>query len=237
VFLAWVSAEIGLSNFSGVSMTEKIRILIVEDQEITRVGLRLTLENFQDFQVVGEASTGEEAVHAAGKLLPDIVLMDIGLEGIDGIEAAKLIKEQTPSIKVMMFTSHETDNDVFAALAAGADGYALKTIPSPQLALAIRTMIQGAGWLDPSIANRVLRACASVLPLTRKEQGTDKFNLSPREMEVLTLLVEGMSNQEIADKLTLSLDTIKTHMRHIMEKLCVSDRTQAAVKAMRQGLV
>lgn len=218
-------------------MTEKIRILIVEDQEITRVGLRLTLENFQDFEVVGEAATGDAAVQESLRLAPDIVLMDIGLEGIDGIEAARRIKEQNASVKVMMFTAHETDDAVFAALAAGADGYALKTIPSAQLALAVRTLTQGAGWLDPSIANRVLRACASVLPQARKEQTIDKFNLSPRELEVLNFVVEGMSNQEIADKLALSLDTIKTHMRHIMEKLCVSDRTQAAVKAMRQGLV
>jgi len=218
-------------------MTGKIRILIVEDQEITRVGLKLTLENFQDFDVVGDVSRGDEAVRAARKLNPDIVLMDIGLEGIDGIEASRLIKEENSNIKIMMFTSHETDDDVFAALAAGADGYALKTIPSPQLALAVRTMIQGAGWLDPSIANRVLRACAAALPLARKGQSPEKFNLSARELEVLALVVEGMSNQGIADKLTLSLDTVKTHMRHIMEKLCVSDRTQAAVKAMRQGLV
>jgi len=217
-------------------MSEQISLLLVEDQEITRLGLKLTLEKIPSFKIVGEAEEGDDAVRQALELKPDVILMDIGLAEVDGISAARRIKEAEPNIRILMFTSHESDDDIFAALAAGADGYALKTIPTSQLILAITTIVDGAGWLDPGIAGRVLRACASASSMSSRS-GTEKFSLSPRELEVLSLVVEGRSNQEIADKLVLSLDTVKTHMRHIMEKLSVSDRTQAAVKAMRQGLV
>jgi DNA-binding NarL/FixJ family response regulator len=147
-----------------------------------------------------------------------------------------------PATRVIMLTSHDNDRDIFAALGAGADGYCLKEVSGTQLTMAIRAVANGVAWLDPGVASRVLRACAAISPQALAgEDGTPKTHgpstLSQRELDVLRLVVEGLSNQEIADKLILSVETVKTHMRHIMEKLAVSDRTQAAVKAMREGLV
>lgn len=223
-----------------MSEQSPITILIAEDHEITRVGLRLTLEQVSDFQVVGEAEDGRSAVAKVLQLQPQVVLMDIGLPIIDGIEATQQIKAQAPGVHVIMLTSHDNDRDIFAALSGGADGYCLKEISSNQLTMAVRTVADGAAWLDPGVANRVLRSCTAPAPAVNNADartGSGNPPLSQREIDVLRLVVEGMSNQEIAGKLVLSVETIKTHMRHIMEKLAVTDRTQAAVKAMRQGLV
>lgn len=209
-------------------------VLIVEDHQITRTGLRLTIEQDSQFEVVGEAASGKSAVAQAKELKPELVLMDIGLPEMNGIEAAKLIKSALPATRLVMLTSHDSDEDIFSALAAGADAYCLKDIASEQLMIALKTVADGGGWLDPAIAGRVLRSSASrVLPPANES----KFMLSDREFEVLRLLVEGLSNLQMAERLKVSPETIKTHMRHIMEKLAVSDRTQAAVKALRAGLV
>jgi DNA-binding NarL/FixJ family response regulator len=219
-----------------------INIFIAEDHEITRVGLKLTLEHTEGFRVVGEAEDGKKTVKEVLELKPHVVLMDIGLPLLDGIDATALIKQEAPGVRVIMLTSHDNDRDIFAALGAGADGYCLKEVSGTQLAMAIRAVADGVAWLDPGIASRVLRAVGSATPpsQTSEDGGAKMQGLSPlsqRELDVLRLVVEGLSNQEIADRLILSVETIKTHMRHIMEKLAVSDRTQAAVKAMREGLV
>lgn len=223
----------------------KIKVLVVEDHEITRVGLKLTLEQSPDLEIVGEAADGNQAMDAAIKLHPGVVLMDIGLPHVDGIEATAQIKKSFPNMRVIMLTSHDNDRDIFAALGAGADGYCLKETSTTQLVLAIKTVADGAAWLDPAIATKVLRA--SVLGGTGTTAGTDTKSgdpkppagpkLSQREIDVLKLVIEGLSNQAIAERLYLSVETVKTHMRRIMEKLAVSDRTQAAVKAMREGLL
>jgi DNA-binding NarL/FixJ family response regulator len=231
---------------------------VVEDHEITRVGLRLMLEQAPDITIVGEAADGRKGVDAVAALKPNVVLMDIGLPAIDGIEATDQIKKNTPGVRVIMLTSHDNDRDVFAALSAGADGYCLKETPTQQLVLAIRAVADGAAWLDPGIAAKVLRASVAghaptVAPVGAESDaagkpGSTKYGaansdgpkaarLSQREIDVLKLVVEGMSNQSIAEKLFVSVETVKTHMRRIMEKLAVSDRTQAAVKAMREGLL
>jgi DNA-binding NarL/FixJ family response regulator len=223
----------------------EITIFVADDHEITRVGLKLTLQNIPDFKVVGEAEDGSETIKRVAELRPQVVLMDIGLPLVDGIDATGKIKEQLPETRVIMLTSHDSDRDVFAALGAGADGYCLKEVTSAQLVMAIRAVANGVAWLDPGVASRVLRACATFNPNDAVEGMTPKplnggipsSSLSQRELDVLRLVVEGLSNQEIAARLILSVETIKTHMRHIMEKLAVSDRTQAAVKAMREGLV
>ncbi len=221
----------------------KINIFIAEDHEITRVGLRLTLEHVPGFSVVGEAADGKMTVKKVAELKPQVVLMDIGLPLMDGIDATTKIKQEVPGTRVIMLTSHDNDRDIFAALGAGADGYCLKEVSGTQLVMAIRAVADGVAWLAPGVASRVLRACAtaSASPAPGAEASTKSSSLasplSQRELEVLKLVVEGLSNQEIADKLILSVETVKTHMRHIMEKLAVSDRTQAAVKAMREGLV
>ncbi len=234
-----------VTQSKGGMAAESIAVLIVEDHEITRVGLKLTLAQIEGIKIVGEAEDGRAAVEQVLLLHPQVVLMDIGLPLIDGIDATSQIKTEAPQTRIIMLTSHDNDRDIFAALGAGADGYCLKEVSSNQLAMAIRTVADGAAWLDPGIASRVLRASVAGTQAAAPESASSpggktaahNTKLSQREVEVLNLVVEGLSNQEIAERLFLSVETIKTHMRHIMEKLAVSDRTQAAVKAMRQGLV
>jgi len=209
-------------------------ILIAEDDEITRVGLKLTLEEDPFMKVIGAVADGHAALTKVGELLPKVVLMDIGLPGIDGIEATQKIKAQFPQVRVIIITSRCADQDIFAAVAAGADGYCLKEMSRQQLLLAIKTVSDGAAWFGPGAASRVLR---SVCDERAKGQAMRPSPLSQREGDVLRCVIEGLSNSEIAERLFVSVETVKTHMRHIMDKLKVSDRTQAAVKAMREGLV
>lgn len=208
--------------------------MLVEDHLITRMGLRFALEQVSDLKIVAEAEDGNNAVTTALQIKPNVILMDIGLPGINGIDAAQQIKSKEPSICIVMLTSHNLDEDILAALAANCDGYCLKDVAADQLVNAIRTVNNGGIWLDPSIAKRVIRAFVEQKPVAAP---INSSTLSERELEVLTLVVEGLSNQQIAERLILSTETIKTHMRHLMEKLSVSDRTQAAVKALRTGLV
>jgi DNA-binding NarL/FixJ family response regulator len=212
-----------------MSDSQKTKVLIVEDHEITRLGLRAALDRVPELSVIGEEEEGQAGVKAAFARRPDVVLMDIGLPVLNGIDATRKIKEEAPEIRVIILTSHDSETDIFAAFAAGADGYCVKDIASDQLVMAIKSVCDGAGWIDPRIANRVLRAQTVQQPADPP--------LSQRELEVLKLLVEGLSNQKIADRLFLSVETVRTHVRHITEKMAVSDRTQAAVKAVRQGLV
>ncbi|MCA9803553.1 MAG: response regulator transcription factor [Cyanobacteria bacterium HKST-UBA02] len=215
-----------------------ISVVIVDDQEIVRIGLKVLIDQTDGLKVVGLAQDGREAVLKVEQIKPDVVIMDIGLPLVDGIEATRLIKERFESIRVVMLTSHDDDRHIFAALGAGADGYCLKETPGSQLVMAVRSVAEGAAWLDPGIAMRVLKASTRGAETQNDKTDTSSITstLSKRELEVLRLVVDGNSNQEIADKLVLSVETVKTHMRHIMEKLRVSDRTQAAVKAMREGL-
>ena len=226
-----------------------IRIVIVEDHEFTRIGLKMGLEQVQGLSVIAESEDGRDGLKTVMDMKPDVVLMDIELPHMDGIEATRRIRKELPDTRVIMLTSHSSDQEIFAALSAGANGYCLKNISSAQLGTVVRSVAEGAVWLDPGIANRVLCAYASDKPngaaptnggstsgtrtRTRERSNT---RLSPREIEVLRLVAQGLSNQKIADQLELGLETVKTHMRHIMEKLTVSDRTEAAVKAMREGL-
>lgn len=232
-----------------------IRALLVEDHLLTRIGLKTVIDRTLDIKVVGEASNGEEAVQAADQLKPDVVLMDVGMPVMDGIEASRKILEKYPDIKIIMLTSHDNDRDIFASLAAGASGYCLKDVEPDRLYTAIRSVSSGDVWLDSSIANRVLLHYASQTepspahspepapaPSVRPETPPAARQplpepLSQRELEVLKLVVDGLSNQEIADRLIISLATAKTHVRNILNKLAVDDRTQAAVQAMRRGLV
>jgi DNA-binding NarL/FixJ family response regulator len=223
---------------------KEVSVVIVEDHEFTRMGLKLSLDSLPGIKMVGEAADGAEGVKVALDLKPQVVLMDVELPTMDGIEATKQIRLANPDVRVIMLTSHNNDQTIFAALGAGANGYCLKTINAQQLAAVIKMVAEGAAWLDPGIANRVLSAYAHTdgSPAMEKRQTTTRSkreapSLSPRETEVLRLVADGYSNQKIAEKLGLGLETVKTHMRHIMEKLTVSDRTEAAVKAMKQGLV
>ncbi|MCA9816408.1 MAG: response regulator transcription factor [Candidatus Obscuribacterales bacterium] len=211
-----------------------IRVLIVEDQELVRVGLKTVLAKTEGLEVAGTASDGRDAVEQARSIVPDVIVMDIGLPFLNGIEASKQIKEARPETKIVMLTSHDDEEHVFAALGAGVEGYCLKESSGGLLTSAILSVSEGAAWLDPGIARMVLES-------TR--EGRQKVNselaglLTKRELEVLKQVVDGRTNQEIADGLFISIETVKTHMRHIMEKLRVTDRTQAAVKAMKEGLI
>jgi DNA-binding NarL/FixJ family response regulator len=242
----------------------QIRVLLVEDHQLTRIGLKTVLERTGDIKVVGEAENGEDAIRKVGELKPDVVLMDVGMPVMDGIEAVNHIQQQYQDVNTIMLTSHDNEQDILASLSAGACGYCLKDVDPERLYTAIRAVKGGDIWLDSTIAGRVmkiqqsrmLQAAADVdagaNPETSAEAATTSGAgggrvqpqlpplpdaLSPREMEVLGLLVDGLSNQEIADKLIISLATAKTHVRNILNKLAVDDRTQAAVQAMRRGLV
>jgi DNA-binding NarL/FixJ family response regulator len=217
-----------------------IKVLIVEDNEITRGGLQLTINSFAGLEVIGTAADGLAGVDLAVKLAPNIVVVDIGLPGVDGIEVTRRIKASRPEVRVITMSTQDTDDVLYAALSAGADGYCIKEISASQLEMALKSVANGAAWLDPAVSSRVLSAIASGVPPVVPDIAKavrPESPLSQREADVLRLVIEGYSNQEIADRLGLSVETIKTHMRHIMEKLSVTDRTQAAVKAMRQGFI
>ena len=225
-------------------MTDKnINVLLVEDHMMIRMGTSLVIEKTEGITLVGEAEDGLQGVEKAKELLPDVILMDIGLPVIDGIEATKRIREAGLDSKVLIFTSRDNDDHVFAALAAGADGYIMKGATAQQLTAAITAVNEGTAWLDPAIARLVL----SNVQRQKKEEtatsdinykaGKNTFGLTEREMEVLALIVDGMSNPEIAEKLFITRATAKAHVHSILQKLYVDDRTQAAVTAMREGLV
>lgn len=223
----------------------KTRVLIVEDHQMTLVGLKMLLEKNNTVEVVGEASNGLEAVSLAASSQPEVILMDIGLPEMDGVEATQKIKQFHPGIRIIMLTSKDNEQDVFASLSAGADAYCMKGISIESLTAAIEAVKEGTAWLDPAVARMVLGRFQGATPAPEQPasgNGGGDFNLedcplTAREMEVLKLIVDGLSNPEIAERLTITKATAKAHVHSILQKLCVDDRTQAAVLAMRQGYV
>lgn len=218
-----------------------VKVFLVEDHELLRDGLRAALQKDGQFEVVGEAADGLTAVHKIVSADPDVVIMDIGLPGIDGIEATRQVREKRPGTRIIMLTSHDNDQEIFASLAAGANGYCLKDLGAERLKRAILSVSEGAAWLDPRIAGKVL-TIFSKEAVAQPGQPSAKEDelispLSQRETEVLKLMVDGLSNKEIADRLVIGVSTVRTHVEHILEKLAVSGRTEAAVKAMRRGLI
>ncbi|MEI3254068.1 MAG: response regulator transcription factor [Candidatus Gastranaerophilaceae bacterium] len=225
-------------------MTNKdIKVLLVEDHMMIRMGTALVIEKTEGITLVGEAEDGQQGVEMAKELLPDVILMDIGLPVIDGIEATRRIKELNLDSKILIFTSRDNDDDVFAALAAGADGYIMKGATAQQLTAALTAVNEGTAWLDPAIARLVLsnvqkqKSEEATTDSINYKAGKNTFGLTEREMEVLALIVDGLSNPEIAEKLFITRATAKAHVHSILQKLYVDDRTQAAVTAMREGLV
>lgn len=217
---------------------EKIKVFIVEDHELMRDGLKAALNRDERFTVVGEAADGLTAVHKVAQIKPDVVVMDVGLPQMDGVEATRQIKQEQPGIKVVMLTSQENDSEIFAALSAGANGYCLKDLAGDKLMRAIQSISDGAAWIDPRIAGKVLSRVTEGPPAqATKQESSVEFTLSQREKEVLKLMVDGLSNKEIADKLMIGASTVRTHVEHILEKLAVSGRTEAAVKATKHGLI
>ncbi|OGI04556.1 MAG: hypothetical protein A2Y25_02005 [Candidatus Melainabacteria bacterium GWF2_37_15] len=220
-----------------------IRVLLVEDHTMTRMGLHLVMEKVEDIELIDETDDGEKSVELAKQLNPDVILMDIGLPGIDGIEATKRIKDAKLDSKILIFTSRDNEDDIFAALGAGANAYIMKGANPDQLVSAIRAVSEGTAWLDPAIAKVVLRSITQPQKVQNPniqispKKAAMAAGLTEREIEVLGLIVEGLSNALIAERLFITRATAKAHVHSILQKLCVDDRTQAAVTAMREGLV
>lgn len=218
----------------------KVTVVIIEDYALTRVGLKTSLEEFDFINVIGEASDGNEGVKVVNELKPDVVLMDLGLAGMNGIEATSKIVDSTPQTAIIALTSHDREDEVMAMLGAGARGYCLKDIDPYTLSGVIRSVAQGACWLDPGIAKWALNQFPRPKDTAFMVDGmyTDsRTQLTERELEVLRLLVAGKSNTEIASELIVSVHTAKAHVCSILQKLCVDDRVQAAVKAIKENIV
>lgn len=213
-------------------MTEKIRVLIADDHAVVRQGLRTFLQLQDDIEVVGEADDGAEAVRLAGELVPDVVVMDLVMPSLDGIEATREIKALSPTTRVLVLTSFADDDKVFAAVKAGAAGYLLKDVQPAELGDAIRTVYRGEALLHPAVAGKLMREFAE-----GERTAADPGALTEREMDVLRLITKGMSNREIALDLGVAEKTVKTHVSNILQKLHLADRTQAALYAVRQHLV
>ncbi len=218
---------------------DTVRILLVEDQIMMRLATTTVIESIPNFELVGQASDGFEGLELARKLAPDVVLMDIGLPKIDGIEATLRIREIGINCKILMLTLRGGPEDVFSALKAGADGYIMKDASPETLVSAIEAVNQGAAWLDPQIARLVLSSINEGMAQTNAggDKTKNKYGLTKRELEVLALIVDGLSNEEISDKLFVSLSTTKAHVHSILQKLYLNDRTQAAVRAIKEGLL
>lgn len=220
-----------------------IKVLLVEDHTMTRMGLSLVLEQAEGIELIAEAEDGLSGVEKAAELSPDVILMDIGLPSIDGIEATKRIKESGSDSKVLIFTSRDNEEDVFASFKAGADGYIMKGSSPIQTTNAIKAVSDGTAWIDPAIARLVLSSIQKSNPSPAPsgeinyKAGKNIYGLTEREMEVLALIVEGLSNPQIAEKLIITRATAKAHVHSILQKLYVDDRTKAAITAMKEGLV
>ena len=212
----------------------KINIVFIEDYQLIRSAVSSYINTIEDLDIVAQAENAEDGLKLVEQHKPDIVLMDLGLPKMNGIEATRMIKAQNPDIKVVILTSQESDESVIAALGAGANAYCLKNIPTDKLVEVIRNVMDGAGWLDPKIASVALSVFSKV---EHKPESTENISLGEREREVLRLLTLGKNNNEIADALYVSVHTVKSQVSTLLQKLSVTDRVQAAVKAVTQGLV
>lgn len=214
-------------------MDKPITVLLVDDHEVVRQGLRASLEARPDFTVVGEAESGEAAVRLAGEHIPDVILMDLIMPGMDGVEATRQVKNISPRTHIIMLTSYHEDEHIFPALQAGATSYILKDVKMDELAEAIRRAAQGEATLHPRVASRVIQE----LHGARHLELNPFTELTGREFEVLKLIAEGLSNSNIATQLVISESTVKGHVSNILSKLHLADRTQAAVYAWQKGVV
>lgn len=214
-------------------MSSPITVLLVDDHEVVRSGVSAFLASQPDFEVVGEAKSGTDAVNLAQKHVPDVVLMDLVMAKMDGVEATRQVKAVSPRTKIVVLTSYHQDEYIFPALQAGAISYILKDVKMDELADALRRASQGEATLHPRVASRVIQE----LHGANREELNPYTELTEREMEVLKLIAKGQSNSEIAESLVISVNTVKGHVSNILSKLHLADRTQAAVYAWQQGIV
>ena len=213
---------------------EQIRVLIADDHPLFRDGLRILLQSGSDTEVVGEAATGEETISQADKLQPDVILMDINMPGINGIEATRRILHTSPHISILIVTMYEDDDSVFAAMRAGARGYLLKGADQEETLRAIKAVSRGEAIFSPTIAKRLIRYFSPTRAATTPPQAFPE--LTDREREILALLSQGHNNAEIAQHLVLSPKTVRNHLSNIFNKLQVADRAQAIIRAREAGL-
>lgn len=223
-------------------MSNPIRVMLVDDQQIVRQGLATILLYEEDIEVVGEAGDGQEAVSAAQALRPDVVLMDLKMPVLGGVPATRQIREALPETQVIVLSTYDTDDLVFQAIRAGANGYLLKDASSETLSAAIRGVVHGESQLDPTVARKVLGEFQRLAmeETTRRPPPSEDLAaepLTPREQEVLELLVEGLSNRDIAGRMHLTEGTVRNYVSRIIAKLQANDRTQVVIEALRRGLV
>ena len=221
----------------------KYNLLIIEDHALTRFGLKTTFETDANYSQIFEAANAKDGLNILEKKSVDIVIMDLGLPDINGIEATKILREKFPNTKVVILSSHEKEEDVINSIKAGAGAYCTKDVEPEKLLDIVTSVAKGAAWFDPKVARYVLSAAIAngnketgdiQPPLAEKNE---KINLTSREKQVLSLIAEGYSNSEIAKKLEVSINTTKAHVCSILQKLCVNDRTQAAIKAIKNNVI
>ena len=217
---------------------EVIRVLIADDQALFRRGLYVVLGTEENIEVVAEAEDGEQAIAKAEEMAPDVVLMDVRMPRVNGIEAASRIRETLPSTKILMLTVSDEEDDLYEAIKAGANGYLLKEISVEEVASAIRAVVQGQSLISPSMASKLLNEFNSLArqAADRREQLPAPV-LTARELEVLKLVARGMSNRDVADQLYISENTVKNHVRNILEKLHLHSRMEAVMYAVRKRLL
>lgn len=224
-------------------MAKKIKVIIVEDHDMARMGLSVILGNNKDIEIIDMCADGLEGVEKTLEKRPDVVIMDIGLPTIDGIEATRRIKNANIHTRVLMYTSREGEDDIFDSFKAGADGYITKGATAEQTITAVTSVSEGAGWLDPAIARVVLTNVRKASDYSEKrgevnyKLGKNLYGLTEREMDVLALIVDGYTNPQIAEKLFITISTTKTHVHSILQKLYVTSRSKAVSMAMKEGLV
>lgn len=236
----------------------EISIVLIEDHDLTRMGLKAALQSSDRLKIVGEAANATKGLKLLETTKPDVALVDVGLPDMDGIELTRRFKQfqhdqGSSNTKILMLTMNQNEDTVLAAFAAGADSYYMKDTSIDKLSEAIQATHEGNSWIDPAIANVVLKQMRQAIPEEKNpnqpktvkiealdseyEQVLETYPLTQRELEILELIVSGCSNGQIAEKLYITVGTVKTHVRNILNKLCADDRTQAAVRALRSGLV
>ena len=218
-------------------MADAVRVLVVDDHALFRRGLTLVLEAEDGIEVVGEGEDGEEGIQKAEELAPDVVLMDVRMPKIGGIEATRRIAEAQPATKIVMLTVSDEEEDLYEAIKAGATGYLLKEISIEEVADAVRAVVQGQTLISPSMASKLIQEFTNLAKRSEQRQDVPAPRLTDRELEVLKLVAQGMSNRDIANVLFISENTVKNHVRNILEKLHLHSRMEAVMYAVREKLL